>query len=121
MVKIWDYQNKACVQSLEGHAQNVTAVAFHPELPIILTGSEDGTVKIWHSSTYRLETTLNYGLERVWSIAHMRGTNDIGIGFDEGSVMIKVRLTCFTQTCMYHMYVHALHVHACSWEGKSQL
>ena len=65
-------------------------VAFHPELPIILTGSEDGTVKIWHSSTYRLETTLNYGLERVWSIAHLRGSNDVAIGYDEGSVMIKV-------------------------------
>ena len=90
LVKIWDYQNKACVQTLEGHAQNVTAVAFHPELPIILTGSEDGTIRIWHASTYRLETTLNYGLERVWSIAHIRGSNDVGLGFDEGSVMIKV-------------------------------
>ena len=90
LVKIWDYQNKSCVQTLEGHTQNVTVVAFHPELPIILTGSEDGTVKIWHSSTYRLETTLNYGLERVWSIAHLRGSNDVAIGYDEGSVMIKV-------------------------------
>ncbi len=89
-MKVWDYQNKSCVQTLEGHAQNVTAVAFHPELPIVLTGSEDGTVKIWHSSTYRLETTLNYGLERVWSIAHMRGSNDVGLGYDEGSVIIKV-------------------------------
>lgn len=43
LVKIWDYQNKACVQTLEGHAQNVTAVAFHSELPILMTGSEDGT------------------------------------------------------------------------------
>ena len=42
LVKIWDYQNKACVQTLEGHAQNVTAVTFHSELPILLTGSEDG-------------------------------------------------------------------------------
>ena len=42
LVKIWDYQNKACVQTLEGHAQNVTAVAFHSELPILMTGSEDG-------------------------------------------------------------------------------
>ena len=90
LVKIWDYQNKSCVQTLEGHTQNVTVVAFHPELPIILTGSEDGTVKVWHSSTYRLETTLNYGLERVWSIAHQRGSNDVAIGYDEGSVMIKV-------------------------------
>ena len=36
-------QNKTCVQTLEGHAQNISCVAFHPELPIILTGSEDGT------------------------------------------------------------------------------
>ena len=43
LVKVWDYQNKACVQTLEGHAQNVTAVAFHSELPILMTGSEDGT------------------------------------------------------------------------------
>lgn len=27
---------------MEGHAQNISAVAFHPELPIIMTGSEDG-------------------------------------------------------------------------------
>lgn len=45
LVKIWDYQNKTCVQTLEGHAQNISSVAFHPELPILLTGSEDGTVR----------------------------------------------------------------------------
>ena len=49
-----------------------------------------GTVRVWHANTYRLETTLNYGLERVWCISHMRGLNDICIGYDEGSVMIKV-------------------------------
>jgi coatomer subunit beta' len=90
LVKVWDYQNKACVQTLEGHAQNVTAVAFHSELPILMTGSEDGTVRVWHANTYRLETTLNYGLERVWFICQMRGSNDVAIGYDEGSVMIKL-------------------------------
>nr|CAG4640646.1 EOG090X01FO [Eulimnadia texana] len=90
MVKIWDYQNKTCVQTLEGHAQNIAAVAFHPELPIILTGSEDGTVRVWHSNTYRLETTLNYGLERVWTICCLPGSNNIALGYDEGSIMIKL-------------------------------
>lgn len=80
LVKIWDYQNKTCVQTLEGHAQNVSAVSFHPELPIVLTGSEDGTIRIWHSGTYRLETSLNYGFERVWAIAGMRGTNNVALG-----------------------------------------
>ena len=65
MVKIWDYQNKTCVQTLEGHAQNVTAVCYHPELPIILTGSEDGSLRIWHANTYRLENSLRNSFE--WS------------------------------------------------------
>ncbi|RZF32170.1 hypothetical protein LSTR_LSTR004033 [Laodelphax striatellus] len=90
MVKIWDYQNKTCVQTLEGHAQNISAVSFHPELPIVITGSEDGTVRIWHSGTYRLESSLNYGLERVWTICCMRGSNNVALGYDEGSIMVKV-------------------------------
>lgn len=89
-VKIWDYQNKTCVQTLEGHTQNISAVCFHPELPIVLTASEDGTVKIWHAGTYRLECSLNYSFERVWTIACMRGSNNVAIGYDEGSVMVKV-------------------------------
>ncbi|KAJ8410925.1 hypothetical protein AAFF_G00188820 [Aldrovandia affinis] len=90
MVKIWDYQNKTCVQTLEGHAQNVSCVSFHPELPIIITGSEDGTVRIWHASTYRLESTLNYGMERVWCVCSMRGSNNVALGYDEGSIIIKL-------------------------------
>lgn len=90
MVKIWDYQNKSCVQTLTGHARNISAVAFHPELPIALSGSEDGTVRIWHANTHRLESTLNYGMERVWSIACMRGSNTVAIGYDEGSIVIKL-------------------------------
>lgn len=90
LVKIWDYQNKTCVQTLEGHGQNISAVSFHPELPVVLTGSEDGTVRIWHAGTYRLETVLNYGFERVWTIAGMKGTNNVALGYDEGSIIIKV-------------------------------
>jgi WD40 repeat protein len=44
-VRIWDYQTKACVQVLEGHTHNVSSVLFHPRLPILISGSEDGTVR----------------------------------------------------------------------------
>lgn len=64
-----------------GHAQNVSAVCFHPELPILLTGSEDGTVRIWHAGTYRLESSLNYGFERVWTISCMHGSNNVALGY----------------------------------------
>lgn len=90
LVKIWDYQNKTCVQTLEGHAQNISAVSFHPELPVVLTGSEDGTVRIWHANTHRLESSLNYGFERVWTICCFRGSNNVALGYDEGSILVKV-------------------------------
>ncbi|GMQ08727.1 hypothetical protein CsSME_00052327 [Camellia sinensis var. sinensis] len=108
--KVWDYQTKSCVQTLDGHTHNVSAVCFHPELPIIITGSEDGTVRIWHATTYRsvshgkpkdcfmeftssrtfLENTLNYGLERVWAIGYMKRSRRVVIGYDEGTIMVKI-------------------------------
>ncbi|KRY16903.1 Coatomer subunit beta' [Trichinella patagoniensis] len=90
LVKIWDYQNKTCVATLEGHVQNVSSVCFHPDLPVIITGSEDNTVRIWHGSTYRMETTLNYGLDRVWTICALKGQNVVAIGYDEGSIIVKL-------------------------------
>lgn len=49
-----------------------------------------GTVRLWHVNTYRLENTLNYGMERVWALSYTRGSNNIALGYDEGSIMIKV-------------------------------
>ncbi|KAE8270045.1 hypothetical protein A4X09_0g2285 [Tilletia walkeri] len=89
-VKIWDYLSKSCVQTLEGHTSNVSYAIFHPSLPLIISGSEDGTIKLWHSNTYRLENTLDYGLERAWSIAYKKTGNDLALGFDEGAVVIKI-------------------------------
>ena len=48
-----NYQTKTCIQTLDGHTENVTAVLFHPKLPILISGSEDGSIRIWHSVTYR--------------------------------------------------------------------
>ncbi|CAD6939087.1 unnamed protein product, partial [Tilletia laevis] len=73
-----------------GHTSNVSYAVFHTSLPLIISGSEDGTIKLWHSNTYRLENTLDYGLERAWSIAYKKTGNDFALGFDEGAVVIKI-------------------------------
>ncbi|TIA88151.1 hypothetical protein E3P99_02775, partial [Wallemia hederae] len=90
LVKLWDYHSKSLVQSMEGHSSNVSFAIFHPSLPLVISGAEDGTVKIWNSNTYRLEQTLNYGLERAWSVAYSKSINDVAVGFDEGSVVFKL-------------------------------
>lgn len=91
-IKIWDYQTKSCVATLEGHISNVSFAVFHPTLPIIISGSEDGTLKIWNSSTYKVEKTLNLGLERSWCIAtHPTGKkNYIASGFDSGFTVLSL-------------------------------
>ena len=76
--------------TLDGHANNVSSVVFHPQLPVIISGSEDGTARIWHATTYRLENTLNYGMGRVWSIACIKGSNKVAFGYDDGTIMIKL-------------------------------
>jgi len=89
-VKVWDYQTKSIVHTLDGHSHNVCSVLFHPKLPLIASASEDGTVRLWQSSTYRAETTLNYGFERAWALAATKETNKLAIGFDEGLVVIEL-------------------------------
>ena len=110
-MKIWDYHAKSCVQPLESHTANVSFAIFHPSLPIILSGSEDGTIKIWHSSTYRLENTLSYGLERAWCVSYRKTGNEVAVGYDEGAVVVKV--SCFHESCKGLVLI------GIAWEGRA--
>ena len=46
-------------------------------------------MRLWHANTYKQESTLNYGYERVWTLAALPGTNYIALGYDEGTIVIK--------------------------------
>jgi len=86
-IKIWNYLSKSCIQTVEGHTSNVPFAVYHPTLPIIVSGPKDGTVKIWHANTYRLENRLNYALERGWCVVLHRETNEVAVGFDDVVVL----------------------------------
>jgi coatomer subunit beta' len=101
-IRIWDYLSKSCIQTLEGHTANVSFAVYlgGGGAPLIVSGSEDGMVKLWNAATYRLENTLNYGLERAWCVSlsgghgggasAAMGSNEVAIGFDEGLVVLKL-------------------------------
>ncbi|KAF1775234.1 WD40-repeat-containing domain [Phytophthora cactorum] len=69
---------------------NLTSVLYHPRLPLIISACEDGAVRMWHSTTYRAETTLNYGMERSWSLAALPSANTLAIGYDEGTIVLRL-------------------------------
>lgn len=37
-----------------------------------------------------MESSINYGMERVWSIGVCRGTNAVAAGYDEGVVLMQM-------------------------------
>lgn len=89
-IRIWDYQMKGNVATIEGHTSNVSFAVFHPELPIIISGAEDNSVKIWNANTFKLEHSINYGLDRAWCISCRKGSNLVALGFDAGSVVLQL-------------------------------
>ncbi|XP_037462805.1 uncharacterized protein LOC119334320 isoform X3 [Triticum dicoccoides] len=90
--KIWDLQKKECVHTLQ-HECDVNSVFAHPSLPLLMTGGEDGAVRVWSSTDFRLKTKLGVsmpvrgfacltGSERV-AIAHYYGMSVMEIGDEE--------------------------------------
>ena len=80
---------------------------FYTHFEFIFEFVISGTVRVWHANTYRLESTLNYGLERVWTIACQRGSNNVALGYDEGSIMIKVGKLGYILTGKDHIPIFA--------------
>ncbi|XP_037431173.1 vegetative cell wall protein gp1-like [Triticum dicoccoides] len=44
--KIWDLETDSCVDTVQGHAKGLSALCWHPELRVLITGSVDGTVRV---------------------------------------------------------------------------
>uniref|UniRef100_A0A0D9XQB7 Protein kinase domain-containing protein n=1 Tax=Leersia perrieri TaxID=77586 RepID=A0A0D9XQB7_9ORYZ len=89
--KIWDCQRRTCVQTLAGHTDCVTCVCSHPDLPILLTGSNDETVRLWNSNTFKLEGVLDFELGKVTAIVCLKGSKRVVIGHDAGLVISEIR------------------------------
>ena len=90
LVKIWDYTNKHCVFTFKEHEQNISALCFHPEFPILLSASEDQTCKFWNINTGKLEESKIFGYGIVWDITAQSEYNIIGMGCDEATIAFQM-------------------------------
>jgi WD40 repeat protein/DNA-binding SARP family transcriptional activator len=79
-VKVWDSQTGDCLQTLSGHTQGVWCLSWTnspashratAHLPLLASGSEDHTVRLWNLNTGQCLQTLqghyNGVLRLVWS------------------------------------------------------
>ena len=47
-LRLWDLETGRCLRTFEGHTNAVNSVAVTPDGNYILSGSEDGTLRLWY-------------------------------------------------------------------------
>ena len=48
---MWDSATGQCLRVCEGHSSSVNSVAFAPDGKTFLSGSGDGTIRVWSAET----------------------------------------------------------------------
>ncbi|XP_047045880.1 serine/threonine-protein kinase PKH3-like [Lolium rigidum] len=94
--KVWDLETDSCVDTLQEHTKDLSALCWHPELRVLVTGSFDGTVRIWKwkstSSTYRLENIIALNLGAVHALGYLKGLTRIVVGCDQGISLMDINV-----------------------------
>lgn len=67
-IKVWSYQTRRCLFTLNGHLDYVRTVFFHHELPWILSASDDQTIRIWNWQNRSLSELTRSTVETTWSL-----------------------------------------------------
>lgn len=78
------------VETLTGHMNNVSCARFHAKKDLIVTNSEDKTIRIYRLSNNQFVTQYRRENDRFWVVATHPFQNLIAAGHDSGLMIFKL-------------------------------
>ncbi|GKT48338.1 vegetative incompatibility protein HET-E-1 [Colletotrichum spaethianum] len=107
----------ACLQTLEGHSDDVTSVAFSSDGQRLASGSDDHTVKVWDTATGACLQTFEGHSSRVTSVAFSSDGQRLASG--SGDYTVKVWDTA-TGACLQTFKGHSDYVRSVAFSSDGQ-
>ncbi|URE07335.1 hypothetical protein MUK42_20287 [Musa troglodytarum] len=78
------------VDTLRGHTNNVSCVMFHAKMEVIVSNSEDKSIRIWDANKRTGIQTIRREHDRFWILAAHPEMNLLAAGHDSGMIVFKL-------------------------------
>lgn len=78
------------VDTLRGHMNNVSCVLFHAKQDIIVSNSEDKSIRVWDATKRTAIQTFRREHDRFWILASHPEMNLLAAGHDSGVIVFKL-------------------------------
>ncbi|KAG8146580.1 putative Coatomer subunit alpha protein [Naja naja] len=78
------------VDTCRGHYNNVSCAVFHPRQELILSNSEDKSIRVWDMSKRTGVQTFRRDHDRFWVLAAHPNLNLFAAGHDGGMIVFKL-------------------------------
>lgn len=106
------------LSSLKGHQSWVYAVAWHPNQPKLISGSDDCTIKIWDVKTSQCLHTLSGHQKGIWSLTW--SPDGKRFASSSGDRTIKI-WDAETGDCLRTLYGHQSLIWSVAWHPNGKI
>lgn len=83
--RIWDLSSRSIVKVLDGHSDCVYCVAYSRDGLLLATGSTDGTVRLWDTTSWELISVLKHG-PKVYGVAFSKDGSRLACACSDNSI-----------------------------------